>query len=262
MKCRACGALLVTPPIAPGRATAPEPVPALVGSATAQTAAPGTDAAQREPAPAMPDDRFFAPATFTPVTVTPPVAGSAPKRGPMAVAVVVVAIVVLAGAGYAAIKSMSSSGSADSSAPVALPPVAESEGLPGLADALRVQAEASRQRAFVVIAQAMSESTGGAVTPATLQQYDPSLEWVVANASSTGPKVVSFSQSGDIAIVAVANNTGDVCAYGRLPLAGVGEYVTLANVKSCRAADAPASGWTQLAPVGGSRSEPPADLGY
>jgi hypothetical protein len=264
MKSRECGALLVAPPAAPAPAPAAEPAPVLVGVAAHSRGG----AADPAGATAGPDDRFFAPTTFTPVTVAPPAERApAPRRGPAVLVVIVIAIVVCAGAGYAAIRTMSgsesgSAGSGSSAARVALPPVAGSEGLPGLADALRVQAEASRQRAFVIATQATAESGGGPLDITMLQRFDPSMSWVPANESSTGPVVVSFAQSGDTIVVAVANNTRDVCAYGRLPLSGIGEYVTFGSASSCRAADAPASGWTQLTPVGGMRNEPPPEYGY
>jgi hypothetical protein len=130
-----------------------------------------------------------------------------------------------------------------------------------VADAVRVQAEASRQHAFVVVAQASTETDGAQLDPQTLRNLDPSLDWVTAAESSTGPRVVSFSQSADTIVVAVATKGGDVCAFGRWSPATVGEYVTLGNVSSCRAADAPATGWTHLTEIGGGSGAAPPE-GY
>jgi hypothetical protein len=259
VKCRACGALLVAPPSAPTPQRPDDRAPALVG-ARAHTTAATAEAHGDAPAPPPADDRFFAPARFVPVPVAPPAERRPARRvGPLAAVVIVVVVCACAGAAYAAVRALASGSGA--SAPVALPPVAESEGMPGLADAFRVQAEASRQRAFVVAAQATAEAPG-VLDAASLQRLDPSLTWVGADASSTGPTVVSFAQAGDSIVVAVANTAGNVCAYGRLPLAGIGEYVTLGNVETCRAADAPSSGWTQLSPVGGMQREPSPEMGY
>ncbi len=250
MKCRQCGALLVAPPVPVP--TAPPVAPFAPGAMGGTAGAPATAV----------EESFYAPATLTPVIVAPPAPRDAAKRrGP--IVPIVIAIVVLAGAAaaYATVGPGSGGSGSASKTPVTLPAIAESSGIPNLEAALRIQAESSRQHASVVVAEASAEMGGGPLDVQTLRNLDPSLEWVTAEQSSTGPKVVSFSQSGDTVIVAVATKSGDVCAFGRTSPAAVGEYVTLGNVRSCRAADAPASGWTQLSPVGGgSRYAPPEGM--
>jgi hypothetical protein len=245
MKCRKCRALLVAPPAPPAPAI-PAAVPAQVGAGPAPAA----------PAPTV-EEQFFAPATLTPVVVAPPLERRAEKRRGPRVAILVLAVILgCAALAYATVGSGSSDASRSAGAaktPVTLPPIGAS-GLPNLADAVRVQAEASRQHAFVVVAQASAEMDGAALDARMLANLDPTLEWVTAAESSTGPRVVSFSQSGDTVVVAVATKSGDVCAFGRWSPATVGEYVTVGNVSSCRAADAPATGWTQLDEVGGGSS--------
>jgi hypothetical protein len=240
MKCRQCGALLVTPPIslrvtpssqfAPGPATAPPP-----------------------PGPS-PGERFFAPATFTPI-LAPPERG-AKKRGAPVVPILVVAVVLACAAvAYATVRS--GSGGA-SKTPVVLPPVDESRGLPNLSDAVRIQAESARQRAFAVVGQASATANGAPLDAQTLQTQDPSLRWVTGEHSSTEPGVVSFSQSADGVVIAVSAKSRDVCAFGRWSPAAANRFVTLGNVSACRAADPPSTGWAERSPTdGGSRYAPP-----
>jgi hypothetical protein len=259
VKCRACGALLVAPPT-PAGVPAGNPAHSRGGLPHADSSfTPAGTSPSAAPAPTA-DDRFFAPVSFTPVTVTSVPGQADARRRPLLLGAIVISVLAFATGGYALTRSRSGSGSGSSA--VVLPATAESSGgLPGLSEALRVQAEASRQRATVVINQALAESSGGAVDTTTLQRLDPSLDWVTANESSSGPTVVSFSQSGDSFVVAVSNKGHDICAFGRAAPPAVGEYVTLGKVSSCRAADAPADGWTQLSPAGGSRYVPPEDAG-
>ena len=219
-----------------------------------QLSGPGATPAAAGPAF---EERFYAPATLTPIVIAPPRAPE--KRRVPVVAILVVAIVVAGAiAAYATVGSGPGSASASASkTPVTLPPIAGSAGLPNLADAIRLQAEATRQRAFVTVAEASTESNGAALDAQALRNMDPSLEWVTGEQSSTGPRVVSFSQSADTVTVAVSTKGGDVCAFGHWSPTAISEYVTLGNVSSCRAADAPATGWTQLTEIGGSRAAPP-----
>jgi hypothetical protein len=121
---------------------------------------------------------------------------------------------------------------------------------------VRIQAEAGRQRAFAVVAQAMAEYDA-IPAPSVLQSIDPTLTWVNGDQSSTSHKEVSVGSQGSAIIVAVATGNKQVCAYGRLPVDGVGEYVTVGNTSTCRANDAPSQGWTQLAGIGGGSQMPP-----
>lgn len=231
MKCRNCGALLVAPPVSlPARATATAPAA---------------------------EDRFFAPATVTAV-VTPPrqprTEKLVAKRGALAVPVLVVLLLVACAAvTYAAVRS--GSGGAPK-APVVLPPVDES-GLPNLADAVRIQAESARQRAFAVIAQAAG-TNGAPLDAQSLRDQDPTLQWVTGDQSSTGPGEVSFAQSSDGVTNPVSAKSREVCAFGRWSPGAANRFVTIGNVSTCRATDAPAAGWTERSPTDpGSRYAPP-----
>jgi hypothetical protein len=222
MKCRECGALLVAPPVS---------------------------------SPVTPSPRF-APAPFTPVTASrePDAEKSGAPVVPILVAVLVVAF---AAAVYATIRSGTGSGGA-SKTPVVLAPVDESRGLPSLSDAVRIQAESARQRAFAVVSQASATSGGAPLDAQTLRSLDPSLQWVAGGQSSTEPGVVSFSQSADGVIIAVSTKSRDVCAFGQSSPSAANRFVTLGNVRTCRAADAPSAGWSERGPTdGGSRYAPP-----
>ncbi len=235
MKCRQCGALLVAPPM-PAPATVPSPAAAATGPAA--------------------EERFFAPATFTPVVTSGRAHGAEKRRVPVVPIVAGLVVVACAVAAYATVGS--GSGGHPSKAPTALPSIDESQGLPNLADAVRIQAEAARQRAFSVVGQASAGASGAPLDAQTLRSLDPSLEWVHGEDSSTGPGVVSFSQSADGVIVAVSTRRGNVCAFGWWSPEAAGRFVTLGNVSACRAVDAPATGWAERSEAGGgSRYAPP-----
>ncbi len=222
VKCRQCRALLVAPPVS---------------------------------VPVTPSPRF-APATFTPVAA--PRARDAEKPGAAVVPILIAALVVaLVVAAYATIRSGTGSGGT-STTPVVLAPVDESRGLPSLSDAVRIQAESARQRAFAVVGQASATSGGAPLDAQTLRSLDPSLQWVAGEQSSTEPGVVSFSQSADGVIIAVSAKSRDVCAFGQSSPSAANRFVTLGNVRTCRADDAPSAGWTERGPTdGGSRYAPP-----
>jgi hypothetical protein len=242
VKCRLCGALLVAPPL-PSPVTSSSPF--APGPATAAPAAASSSG-----------ERFFAPATFTPI-VAPRERGAEKRGAPVVPILVVVVVVACAAAAYATVRSGPAAGGA-SKTPVVLPPVDESRGLPNLSDAVRIQAESARQRAFAVVAQASATSSGTPLDAQTLRTLDPSLQWVTGEQSSTEPGVVSFSQAGDHVIIAVGTRRGNVCAFGRWSPAAANRFVTLGNVSACRAADAPSTGWAERSPNdGGSRYAPP-----
>jgi hypothetical protein len=242
MKCTTCGGLVVAPP----------PVPVRVGAANAQASDAAPRASQLDPF------GVFGENPMNGVMVKPPPAPAA--RTGHTVGMVVAAVIVmlaLATAAYPVLRSSDGSGTAASDAPVVLTPKEPmAGGIPGLSQAVRVQAESNRQMAFAAIMQARTAGDG-TIDPALLQQAQPDITWLAAGESSTGPKEVSLADSAGVAVVAVSASNKTVCAFGRLPVSGVGEYVTMGNMHSCAATDAPAEGWTQLA--GGYGGTPPLD---
>ena len=103
----------------------------------------------------------------------------------------------------------------------------------------------------------LRSNADGTFDRAMLQQAQPDFTWLDASESSTEPKEVSLDDSTDVAVIAISASNKHICAFGRLPLDGVAEYVTMGNMKSCAATDAPEEGWSQLA--GGYGGTPPLD---
>jgi hypothetical protein len=227
LKCRNCGAFLVSAPPPPQPVSAPAAAPV----------------APRD------DEQFFAAATFTPVAVmTPPPAKRAFPTGRVLAAALVLA------AGIALYTTFAHAGHSSSKAPVVLPSTSNDGGLPNLEQAVRVQSEATRQQALSAVAQAVHDSDGAPLDTATLARIQPSFHWYPANESSTGPHDVSFVQTDQAVTVAVSTSSRQVCVFGRLNADNTEEYVTLGNVTTCRATDAPPHGWTHDAGQGGERS--------
>jgi hypothetical protein len=239
--CRHCGTLLMEPPVppAPFRAT-----PAATATPEASAPPPNTSTG---------DDRFFAPTTLAPVTVN---REPEPKRrGAAFVAVIVIAVIFLGAGAYAI---LGGGGTSHAKTPVALPPHGASNGLPGgLADAVRIQAESSRQIAFSAISQALATGDPNALDLQHLGAISGSLAFHDQNTSSKGPHDVSFAHDGDVNTIAIAASSKEVCAFGRMQPGTASQYVTMINVSSCKATDAPADGWSTL--QGGSSSDLPSD---
>jgi hypothetical protein len=231
LKCKTCGAFLVAAPTPPTRMPTP-----ILGDA---------------PPARSPDPReeFFAPATFTPIAVAAP-----PDRTPRAPTRRLLAIALLIAGGFALYTTFAHAGHSSSKPPIVLAPTAESGGLPSLDEAVRVQSEATRQQALSAAQDAMSSSQTGKVDVAMLEQVQPMFKWLSGTESSTGPKEVSFLQTDAAFTVAVSTSSRHVCVFGRLDADNNEEYVTLGNVNTCRAVDAPSNGWTANAGAGGARS--------
>jgi len=231
-KCRKCGALLIAPPVSPAPLK------------------PREGAAPR----AVVDDRFFAAATLDPVAYTK--APASKKRGVLPIVLIVVALLVVGAGAY----TLLGSGAGKNSAPIILPPHGPTNGLPaGLDEVVRIQAESSRQRAMSALAQVSTQGDPNQIDMRTLQQMQPDLKWLPAETSSTGPHEVSMSQSGPVVTIAIAASNKNVCAFGHFQLGQVSQYVTMANMHSCKATDAPTQGWSTLA--GGSSADLPPE-GY
>jgi hypothetical protein len=227
VKCKACGAFLLSNPAPP--VTVPAAAPAAVAP--------------------RPEEQFFAPATFTPVTVSapPPATRSFPTGKILAAAFMIAA-------GAALYTTFAHAGHSSSKPPVVLPSTSDAGGLPSLADATRVQSEATRQQALSAAAEALNESGGAPLDVTTLERFQPAFRWYPSNESSKGPHDVSFRQTDQTVTVAVATASRQVCVFGRVNADVTEEYVTLGNVSTCRAVDAPANGWTGNAGQGGERS--------
>ena len=239
--CRACGTLLMTPPA---------PVAAFPGGA-----APVTPADPSPPAPPNADEQFFAPASLQRVTLTQ---APAARRGiPTGGVVALVVVAALAVAGYTLVSA--SSGHAHGGTPVVLPAEGPQAGVPGsLQQVVRIQAESSRQVALAAIAQEPT-AQNGRISLSALQQREPSLQWFPADQSSTDPHEVSVLQTTAGVTIAIAASSKDVCAFAQWAPGAVTQYVTMGNMRSCRATDAPPAGWS--AQRGGSASDLPPD-GY
>ena len=173
---------------------------------------------------------------------------------------VFVAILVVLALGAAVYVLRSGDGSKDTDAPVVLEPQESmAGGIPGsLSDAVRVQAESNRQTAAAAVMQTTMQH-GGVVDRALLRQAQPNFVWLDGDDSSTSPNEVSIDDSSGGIVIAISASNKTVCAFARLPKqgAGPGEYVTMGNMSSCAATDAPAEGWSQLA--GGYGGTPPLD---
>jgi len=229
------------------------PPPAPVVPLAAPAAAPAP--LEAPPAPAG-DDRFFAPAVLEPVTVTRPPASSG--KNPVVIGAIVVIVLAVAIGGFAVLRPGTSS--AAKKTPVVLPARAPSNSLPGsLEDVVRIQAESSRQTALAAISEASAEGSDPQVDLHELGQVQPGLTWVTGDVSSTGPHQVSLTQTGDLVTLAIAASSKEVCAFARWQAGTTAQYVTMGNVSSCRAVDAPNEGWSNLA--GGSASDLPGQ-GY
>jgi hypothetical protein len=230
-KCRKCGALLIAPPVPPAP---PKP---------REGAAPRT----------VVDDRFFSTATLERVEYKK---AEPKKRGVVPIVIAVLALVLVAGGAYALL-----GGSAQkNSAPTILPPHGPTNGLPAsLGDVVRIQAESSRQRAFGALAQVSSQGDPTHIDMQTLQQMQPDLKWLPADTSSTGPHEVSMLQQGASVTIAISASNKTTCAFGQWSPGQASEYVTMTNMRSCKATDAPTQGWSTLA--GGSTADLPPE-GY
>jgi hypothetical protein len=249
MKCSGCGALLVAAPV---------PIGARTTAAAPTAAAPATGSQSTAP-PRSSLDPFGDFGTNTrPSYTTQPEPAPAGKNH--SAGMVFVAILVVLALGAAVYVLRSGDGSKDTDAPVVLEPQESmSGGIPGsLSDAVRVQAESNRQTAAAAVMQTRLQH-GGVVDRALLHQAQPDFEWLEAGDSSTSPKEVSIDDSPEGIVIAISASNKTVCAFARLPKqgAGPGEYVTMGNVSSCAATDAPTDGWSQLS--GGYGGTPPLD---
>src|SRR5262249_43042126 len=129
--------------------------------------------------------------------------------------------------------------------PEVLAPRPPAAGIPGsLADVTRQQAESTRHDALQTVEQVAADGSVDQVTMHTLGQMQPGFQWQDGDQASTTYTMVSIDIEQNVVTVAVSTPSKQVCAFGRWS-AGTGPtYVTMANLRQCRAIDAPADGWT------------------
>ncbi|HVJ95927.1 MAG TPA: hypothetical protein VNC41_03755, partial [Acidimicrobiia bacterium] len=186
----------------------------------------------------------------------------APARSSSSTGMVVAAVVVvlaISAAAYLFARGGDTAGTSGD-APVVLSPNEPMKGgiVGSLSDAVRVQAESNRQTALSAVMQTQAQN-GRGVDRALLHQAQPDFEWLDPSTSSSGPKEISIGETDDGIVIAISASNKTVCAFGHLPMAGggVAEYVTMGNMSSCAATDAPTEGWSELA--GGYGGTPPLD---
>jgi len=200
-------------------------------------------------APAPSPDDYFARVEVRPPTFT---TAKPPKPSRKLWVAAACAVVIVGGGAFVVLHGASS---AKHEPPVVLAPRAATAAIPGsLSDVVRIQAEANRHAALQTVEQV------GSGDPHELEQMQQNFRWVDGSQASTGPSVVSVAMSpvGDITVAVSASNK-DVCAFGRWSKYSVPEYVSMAHLPSCDAADAPLAGWSHEA--GGAASDLPDESG-
>jgi hypothetical protein len=255
--CRACGELLMKLPEPVGNAAAPSGPPPDPGAPA--SAPPGAPPSAPPTPPARAEEQFYAPAVLQPVVQPPRAPAGAPSHGGGASRrgrAVAGVVAFVAAAGIATWLVVEPGTPAKHEAPVALAPVAPSAGLPSsLSSVVRMQAESSRRTALQVV-----ESVGRGDL-AALQAAQPGYQWSNGTTPSDGPRRISVGTGADgsTVTVAVEASNHDICAFGRWVPGGTPEYVTMEHEPSCRAASAPAAGWSTEA--GGAASDLPDPYG-
>jgi len=261
-ECRQCGTALALGGGAPPPAAAPQPArvrviapPAPLDDALLPAGARVNGRSVPEPRPVRPTG----PDTWLPRidpallvhTAEPP----KPRVSKQAIVVGAVVLVCIIGGVY----SMTHRGHHTPTTPTILAPHEPFVGIPtSLADAVRIEAESSRHTALSVIMSATSSNVA-ALSTAQLAGLQPGYQWLPGNQPSTTNTQISVSSGPGVDVIAVSGTNKDICAYGRWSAAAGPTYVTMAHVKSCTAASAPADGWSTIA--GGTAQDLPNDQG-
>jgi hypothetical protein len=176
-------------------------------------------------------DDYFVSTVVQPVFDRPPGAHRAtPRRRSNGVVASVVIGVLLVGAAAAYVLTRGSA-----------PRAPGSDMVEAVHDAVTVQAEVNRRAALQAVVQVAAEQ--GTVDAPAVAQAEPQLTWVAGTQPSTGPRVVSLAAAGPAATIAVASTSGRACAFGRWTGTAM-QVVTVDGEGPCRAADAPAAGWS------------------
>jgi hypothetical protein len=187
------------------------------------------------------------------VVASPP--SSAPTRSLRGPAIALGVIALFAVATWFTIhKHASSSGAA----PRILAPRAPTNGLPtNLDDVVRMRAESTRHTAMQAV-EAVTDGSGS-VNVAAVAARQPGYQWVDANTDSKDSNTISVASDHGVVVIAVAASNHSICAFGQRQAPAPPEYVTMANMPKCRAANAPNMGWSTEA--GGAASDLPDDSG-
>jgi hypothetical protein len=123
-----------------------------------------------------------------------------------------------------------------------LDPLSES-AMPGVQDAIRVQAEANLHLVISTMSMQFAQSGSVAtITPQELAQFEPSMTFVNGETPSDDPNVASIGSAADAVTAAIAA-PGGICAYARFDENAQVSTVTTSGGE-CTAASAPTHGWT------------------
>ena len=244
-ECRKCGTPLAAVPVA----AVPVAVPAVPVAVPAWPAAVPAAPIER-PRSVVPDTM---PASIEPVIVHAPAkAGASLNAKAIAIAVVAVAIVA------AGVSSVVPHGSPAKALPTILAPQSPSAGIPtSLSAIVRIAAESARHTALATVIDTAG-STGAPLSTEQLKQAQPSYQWIAGNEPSTTNTVVSITSSTGIDVIAVSGTDRDICAFGRWSPTVGSDYVTMAHVDNCSAANAPTTGWASE-PGGSAQDLPGSD---
>jgi hypothetical protein len=123
--------------------------------------------------------------------------------------------------------------------------------LPGVQDAIRVQAEANIQLVVSTMSMQYAQSgTVATITPRELAQFEPSMTFVNGETPSGDPRVVSVATDATAVTAAIAAE-GGICAFARFDQDAQVSTVTTVSDNACTAASAPAHGWSATSGGGG-----------
>jgi hypothetical protein len=258
--CRKCGAALTT---APAPAAMVASAPAAAPAAPAFTAPPTPPSRLGHLVPPEPLPPPVAPPRTTRVpgddlvSFQPRPSRSAPSsaRTPMLIAGAVVVVLVVAG-----VFMLRGGGGSSGGSPEVLTPHAPSAGLPtNLDDVVRMRAESTRHTAMQAV-QSAGGPTAAGVTPQRLAAVQPDYRWLGGDEPSTDSNSVSVVSTPGVVTIAVAGtSTKNICAFARWIPPAPPQYVTMARLSKCAAADAPTEGWSTEA--GGAASDLPDESG-
>jgi len=264
-ECRRCNAPLAfgQAPASPSPSPPPPPpaparVPVTVPPARLDDALlPAGARLNGQPVAPLPD-RPAGPDTWLPridptIVTPPPAPRSLVNKRTVAIGAFALLFVV------AVVFTMMPHGHHASSAPAILAPREPYAGIPtSLSDVVRIEAESSRHTALSVIISAASP-TGTALTNAQLESLQPGYQWIPGGEASTTNTMISVASVQGLDVIAVSGTSKEICAFGRWTPSAGATYVTMANLPTCAATQAPATGWSPIA--GGAAQDLPNEDG-